>query len=73
MTNIRKAVNSMTDEELVEILSPLFTVVDGKLHNCDGTACELNCPVYDRLGRHYDCKEVVQDFMLEEVKEDGTI
>lgn len=65
VTNIRAAVNNMTDEELAEVLSPIFTLTaDGKLIDCDGSFCTL-CPAFE-FGD--TCKEGIIKYMLKEAE-----
>ena len=64
MTNIRKAVNSMTDEELADLFANAYTVdVNGKLRDCDGMACQIECPLWESTE---ECVDVTRKYMLKE-------
>ena len=64
MTSIRAAVNSMTDYELAGMLSPIYTILDGKLVDCDGDCCE-KCPTADW---DCECATASRGYMLQEVE-----
>lgn len=62
MTNIRAAVNDMTDLELAEVLPTYYTIIDGKLSDCDGSMC-TKCPIFE-IG--VSCNDSVREYMMQE-------
>ena len=70
VSNIRKAVDAMSDEELAELLATINTINKntGKLQSCDGTACSIECPAYYDFTEHKGCRTLVKDYMLKEAE-----
>lgn len=66
MTNIRAAVENMSDEELTDALSRFHTIMDGKLVDCDNVSCLLECPGYD--SDDCKCETGIKGYMLREAE-----
>lgn len=65
LTNVRAAVNAMSDEELADVL-PAFLLInkEGSLVECSKTRCN-ECPAYTGEG---SCQEQIREYMLQEVE-----